>query len=81
MTERHTSDTGQADPPGGGTEEPSFGGRLIASLREAVAFERGERPARVRAYRRAGDEWVLIRDERTTGPALREAEAWREQGE
>lgn len=81
MTERYTSGAGQADPPGSVTEEPSFGDRLIAALREAVAFERGELPARVRAHRRTGAEWVLVRDEMTTGPALREAAAGRKQGE
>lgn len=58
-------------------DEVPLGQALIEGLRQAVAFEQGELPARVRSYQRTDEGWTLVRDEVTTGPALREARAAR----
>ena len=54
-----------------------LGKALLEGLEQVLAFQRGEVSARVRTYRRVSGEWVLIGDEMTTGPALREARAKR----
>ncbi len=43
-------------------DDPSFGVALLAGLREAVSYQRGELPLRTRAWQRAGDTWALTAD-------------------
>ncbi len=50
-----------------------LGRDLVESLRQVQAYERGELAARTRTYRRDGDDWTLVADEVTTGPAARAA--------
>jgi DNA-binding transcriptional regulator YiaG len=58
-------------------EQPSFGQRLIESLDDALAYERGELAARTRTYERRGEEWVLASDEVVAGKPRREARVTR----
>jgi hypothetical protein len=51
----------------------TFGQKLIESLQDAIAYERGELAASTRTYARLGGEWVLMRDENTTAPSHHEA--------
>ena len=56
-------------PPNDGddTPVPSFGDELIAGLQEALAYQRGEGTARVRAYEHTADGWKLVRDATEAG--------------
>ncbi len=52
-------------------DDPSFGVALLAGLREAVSYQRGELPLHTRAWQRAGDTLALTADTVTTPATAR----------
>ena len=51
-----------------GADTAGFGAALLGGLREAVAYERGERPLRTRTWRHDDQGWALARDEVSMPP-------------